>query len=212
MRSIAIFGGSFDPIHNGHLKISIAIQTQFNFDSYIFLPCKTPAIKPPTHANSQQRIEMIRLAIKGQHHFKLDLREIQRDTPSYMVKTLESFRVEYPQASITLILGYDAFLSLASWYQWEKIILLSHLLVIDRDAFSKQPVLEIMQEFLKKHQTRNKIDLLSTQAGTVYLFNAGHYNISSTLIREEIKKKGNNVKNKLPQTVYEFIMTQDLYQ
>jgi nicotinate-nucleotide adenylyltransferase len=211
MQSIAIFGGSFDPIHNGHLQTSVTIQAYFNFDSYIFLPCKTPAIKPPTLANSQQRIEMIQLAIKDKHHFKLDVREIQRDTPSYMVETLQSFRAEYPQASITLILGYDAFLSLPKWYQWEKIIFLSHLLVINRDEFTKQPVLKIMQEFLKEHQTKNKIDLLTTQSGTAFLFNAGNYDISSTSIREEIQK-GNNVKNKLPRLVYEFIMTQLLYQ
>ncbi|MGM9453665.1 nicotinate-nucleotide adenylyltransferase [Legionella bozemanae] len=211
MHSIAIFGGTFDPIHNGHLQTSKFIQTHIKFDSYIFLPCKTPTIKPPTLANNEQRVEMLKLAIKEIPDFKLDLREIERDTPSYMVETLESFRLEYPKSSITLIIGYDAFLSLPRWYQWEKIITLANLLVINRNEFSRQAVPKTTQEFLEKYQTKSKAELLNTQAGRVFLFDAGNYDISSTSIREEIEK-GADVKNKLPHTVYEYIKDQGLYQ
>ncbi|PWY56255.1 nicotinic acid mononucleotide adenylyltransferase [Legionella qingyii] len=211
MHSIAIFGGTFDPIHNGHLQASITIQNYFKFDSYIFLPCKIPTIKPPSLANNAQRIEMINLAIKDIPDFKLDLREIKRDTPSYMVETLLSFRLEYPNASITLIIGHDAFLSLPHWYQWEKIITLANLLVINRVEFADQPTPEIMRKFLKKHQSKSKKELLRTQAGIVFLFDAGHYEISSTSIREEIKK-GAEVKNKLPYAIYEYIKSQELYR
>ncbi|KTD41547.1 nicotinate-nucleotide adenylyltransferase [Legionella parisiensis] len=211
MHSIAIFGGTFDPIHNGHLQASKFIQTHIKFDSYIFLPCKTPAIKPPTLANNEQRVDMLKLAIKEIPDFKLDLREIKRDTPSYMVETLGSFRLEYPQSSITLIIGYDAFLSLPRWHQWEKIITLANLLIINRNEFIRQAIPEIMQEFLEKYQTKSKVKLLNTQAGNVFLFDAGNYNISSTSIREEIQK-GADVTNKLPLTVYKYIKNQGLYQ
>ncbi|KTC81775.1 nicotinate-nucleotide adenylyltransferase [Legionella cincinnatiensis] len=212
MYSIAIFGGAFDPIHNGHLHTSLTIQKHFNFDSYIFLPCKTPTIKPATVANSKQRIEMILRAIKRyKQNFKLDLREIERTTPSYMVETLESFRAEFPEASITLIIGYDAFLSLYQWHQWQKIITLAHLMVINRSEFTTQPIPEIMQQFLKKYQNENKQELLNTQSGSVFLFDAGNFEISSTSLRKEIKK-GVNVKNKLPYSVYEYIKHQGLYQ
>ncbi|KTD73527.1 nicotinate-nucleotide adenylyltransferase [Legionella tucsonensis] len=211
MHSIAIFGGTFDPIHNGHLQASKFIQTHIKFDSYIFLPCKTPTIKPPTFANNVQRVEMLKLAIKEIPDFMLDLREIERDSPSYMVETLESFRLEYPKASITLIVGYDAFLSLPCWHQWEKIITLANLLIINRKEFARQTIPETMQEFLKKYRTKKKIELLNTQAGKVFLFDAGNYNISSTSIREEIQQ-GADVKNKLPYIVYEYIKSQELYQ
>lgn len=211
MYNIAIFGGTFDPIHNGHLQASLTIQAHFQFDSYIFLPCKSPTIKPPTVGNSQQRIEMLKLAIGNRQNFKIDLREIERDTPSYMVETLESFRAEYPQAAITLILGYDAFLSLPYWYQWEKIINLANLLIINRAEFAKQPVPEVIKKFLEQYQTKNKTALLTTRSGTVFLFDAGHFEISSSTIREEIKK-GAEVKNKLPKQVYEYIKAQGLYQ
>ncbi|WP_454782554.1 nicotinate-nucleotide adenylyltransferase [Legionella sp. WA2022007384] len=211
MHSIAIFGGTFDPIHNGHLQASISIQSYFKFDSYIFLPCKVPTIKPPSLANKAQRIEMIKLAIQEIPDFKLDLREIERDTPSYMVETLHSFRLEYPNASITLIIGYDAFLSLPHWYQWEKIITLANLLVINRIEFADKALPEIMQRFLKKYQRTSKDQVLNAQAGNVFLFDAGHYEISSTALREAIKK-GADVQDKLPYRIYEYIKSQELYR
>ncbi|CAM3018185.1 nicotinate-nucleotide adenylyltransferase NadD [Legionella steigerwaltii] len=211
MHSIAILGGTFDPIHNGHLQTSIAIQTHFKFDSFVFLPCKTPTIKLPTLANTVQRVEMIKLAIKNIPDFKLDLREVERDTPSYMVETLKSFRMEYPNSSIALIIGYDAFISLPLWYEWEKIITLANLLVINRSEFTSHPIPEIMSNFLEKYSIKNKIELLNNQAGCVFLFDAGNYKISSTSVREEIKK-GADVSNMLPYTVYEYIKSQGLYQ
>ena len=116
MHSIAIFGGTFDPIHNGHILTSLAIQKSFQFSSYRFIPCKVPAIKPASTASTEQRIHMLRLALKNYNQFEIDLREIKRDTPSYMVETLKSLRKDYPYASITLILGFDAFLSFGLAY------------------------------------------------------------------------------------------------
>lgn len=210
MHSIAIFGGTFDPIHNGHLQVSLSIQTHFNFNFYFFVPCKIPVLKAPTLASNEQRVEMIKLALKNQQPFKLDLREIERNTPSYMVETLQSFREDYPEASITLILGFDAFLSLTHWHQWEKIVTLAHLLVINRDEFAKHHLPERLEDFLKNHQTQDKEKLLTSKAGAIYLFDAGTYDISSTKVREEIKK-GADLKAKLPLEVWEYIKRQGLY-
>lgn len=210
MHSIAIFGGTFDPIHNGHLQTSLAIQTYFKFDDYVFLPCKIPAIKPPALANNQQRINMIELAIKNYPSLKIDLREIERDTPSYMVDTLESFRLQYPEAAITLIIGYDSFISLPRWYQWEKLITLANILVINRDEFAQQEIPIVMHNFLKTHQSNDQNALLKHQAGTVFLFDAGHYVISSTAIREELKQE-KDVSLKLPKEVYQYIKDEGLY-
>jgi nicotinate-nucleotide adenylyltransferase len=211
MHSIAIFGGTFDPIHNGHLITSETIQTHFKFASYFFLPCKIPLLKSASIATESQRIEMIKLAIKKISAFKLDLREIERASPSYMVDTLQSYRSEYPDASISLIMGYDAFFSLYLWHQWEKIITLANLLVINRSQFAHEPLPAIMQEFLQTHQLQNKEMLINTSSGAICLFDAGNYDISSTAVRNEIKK-GVDVKNKLPLSVYSYIKAQVLYQ
>lgn len=211
MRSIAIFGGTFDPVHNGHIQTSAAIQSNFHFDYYYFVPCKIPTIKPNSFANTQQRIDMLQLAIKNFKNFSLDLREVNRDTPSYMVETLKSFRDENEDASISLIIGYDAFLSLHHWHQWENIIELANLLVINRNNYAHLAIPEAVELLLKQHQCVRKSQLLTSRSGTIILFDAGNYEISSTDIREELKLK-KNVEDKLPKAVYEYIKQSGLYQ
>jgi nicotinate-nucleotide adenylyltransferase len=211
MHSIAIFGGTFDPVHNGHILTSIAIQAYFGFDSYYFLPCKNPILKAPTSANSQQRVEMLQLATKNHENFKLDLREIRRDSPSYMVETLAKIREENKIDSITLIMGYDAFLSLPFWHQWKKMIKLANLLVIKRNHYSNYSVPESIQKLLNRHKTEVKTELLTKPSGRIYLFNAGNYDISSTDIRKELKKNKNK-DPRLPKEVYEYIKLKGLYQ
>ncbi|MFJ1267358.1 nicotinate-nucleotide adenylyltransferase [Legionella lytica] len=211
MEHIAIFGGTFDPIHNGHLQTSLSIQSSFKFDSYFFLPCKVPTIKPAASATNKQRIKMIELALKAYPQFKLDLREIERGSPSYMVETLQSFRKEYSNASITLIIGYDAFISLPRWHQWEKLITLAHIMVINRNEFLQHQTSELMQQFTSDYQCKDKTVLLNSTAGAIFMFDAGHYEISSTKIREEIKDDV-NVGLQLPQEVYQYIKNEGLYQ
>jgi nicotinate-nucleotide adenylyltransferase len=210
MSSIAIFGGTFDPIHNGHLKTSLRIQEYFKFDRYLFLPCKVPPIKPPALAHEHHRINMIKLAIKNYPDFKIDLREIERNTPSYMVDTLKSFRSEFPESSITLIMGYDSFCSLPQWHHWEQLITLANILVINRNEFAKQKQPIQIQEFLKKHQFFNKKSILTNCSGTIFLFDAGHYSFSSTKIRNKLKQK-KELRAELPKEVYQYIKDEGLY-
>ena len=194
MRNIALFGGTFDPIHNGHIQTSLAITEAFNFDSYLFLPCKTPTLKPPAYASNQQRIDMIQLAIKPYKAFALDLREIHRDTPSYMVHTLTSLQEEHPSDRITLILGYDAFLSLPKWHQWEKVVSMAQLLVMNRQSSVDIDIPKALQNL-----------------PSVRFFDAGEYDFSSSQIRKELKQDI-DVSSKLPQDVYNYIMAKGLYR
>lgn len=211
MQPIAIFGGTFDPIHNGHIKTSLNIQAYFKFASYFFLPCNVPVIKAPALATNEQRIKMIELAIEKYPEFRLDHREIERASPSYMVDTLTSFREEFPQESITLIMGYDAFLSLPQWHKWEKLIQLANILVIERKEIPKTSQLPpVLQTLLSQHQKPDKEAILKKKAGTIFFFNAGHYDISSTGIRDEIKRKA-DVSSELPSAVYEYIKEFGLY-
>lgn len=128
-----------------------------------------------------------------------------------MIYTLQSFRLEYSNSSLTLIIGYDALLNLPQWYQWEKIISLANLLVINREEFSQQPVPKAVQTLLNQHRNDDKNILLHHLAGVICLYNAGRYDIASTRIREQLKQH-NDVKNALPESVYDYIKRQGLYQ
>jgi nicotinate-nucleotide adenylyltransferase len=211
MNTIAIFGGTFDPIHNGHIQTSIAIQKQFNFDSYRFMPCKSPAIKPPTTASTAQRVTMLELALQKYDEFTIDLREVNRETPSYMVETLDSLRKEFIEASITLIIGYDAFLSLPKWHQGEEILKLANLLIINRDDFNSDLIPNSLKTLIEIHKVTDKKGILDKKQGVVETFNAGAYPISSTKIRYALKKQL-NVSQLVPEEVYNYINLQGLYQ
>lgn len=209
MQSIAIFGGTFDPIHQGHIQASLAIQQAFHFDSYRFIPCKLPTLKSASIATAKQRIAMLELAITQYKQFEMDLREINRETPSYMIDTLESIRKENINASITLILGYDAFLSLTQWHCWEQLITVGNLLIINR-ALSNAELPITLQQLLNKHLTQNKEELLNQKMGVIYQFDAGAYPISSTKIRTALKNKM-DVSQTISQEVYQYIKKYSLY-
>lgn len=205
MLTVAIFGGTFDPIHNGHIQTSLKIQAEFQFDHYYFVPCKIPLLKSKAQASTQQRIEMLSLALNKYPKFEIDLREINRDSPSYMVETLDSFRAEYQEASITLILGYDAFLSLPQWHQSSKILELANLLVINRVGFG-----QLETTLWKKRSLKQKEQLLHNKAGSIYYFNAGEFDISSTEIRSKLKEN-QDTSCDIPQEIQEYIKSLELY-
>lgn len=211
MRRLAFFGGTFNPVHNGHIQTCVAIQSYFSFDELSFIPCKSPVLKEEPVATPKQRVEMLELAIKGKPSFSIDLREIERDTPSYMDETLESLRAENKDDSLTLIMGYDSLLSLPHWHNWKKIITLANLLVINRDEFANLPIPAPIQELVALYQVTDKDSLLERKSNTIYFFDAGNYEISSTEIRNELKQ-GKLTSENIPQEVYEYIKAEQLYR
>jgi nicotinate-nucleotide adenylyltransferase len=211
LKSVLIFGGSFDPVHNGHLNTALDVQKQFKFYKFIFLPCKIPLLKNNTQATAEQRSQMLRLALRDYPFFSIDLREIQRGTPSYMSETLNSFRQEMGHSvSITLLLGLDAFQQFNRWHQWQNILTLSHLLIMNRPDADLNLPQELEQLYLT-HKVERKRDLLSSAHGKILLCDAGNFAISSTWIRSQLQQ-GNDVTNYVPQNVLAYIKEQDLYQ
>ena len=211
MQNLILFGGSFDPVHYGHLRTALAVQQHFHFQRFVFLPCKSPVLKAITKASSQQRVDMLNLAIKPYHDFSIDLREIQRDGPSYMVDTLASFRQELGNAtSITLLLGRDAYFQLPKWHKWEMLLQLSNLLIMERPE-SKSNLPKDLTVLEKQHLTYNETELFDIPCGKILHYHAGIYEISSTWIREQLKK-GADVGEYLPPSIYQYIKDQELYQ
>lgn len=214
MPDIAIYGGTFDPIHNGHIKTAIAIQNYFHFDRLLFLPCKVPVLKDKAQASATQRIDMLRIALaeqKKENHFDLDLTEINREGPSYMIDTLKSFRQRFgDDLSITMIIGQDSFNQLPQWHLWEELITKANILVIDRPGSNKNPESASLKQLVINHETHSPEQIKNQAFGLIYRFNAGDYDISSTKIREAIRSN-HGLNDLLPSSVLEYIKTQQLY-
>ncbi|KTD64122.1 nicotinate-nucleotide adenylyltransferase [Legionella spiritensis] len=215
MNNLIIYGGSFDPIHYGHINTALNVQQHFNFQAFYFLPCRIPVLKGSTHASSQHRANMIQLVIDSlpsNRNFHLDYSELRRRTPSYMVTTLENFRKKLGwQTSITLLLGLDTFSQLPKWHQWQRLFELANLLVIDREEHSNIVMPETLQMIVKKHEHREEKALCSRTHGIIHRFNAGHFRISSTCIREQLAK-GESIDGKTPDSVINYIRQNNLYQ
>ncbi len=215
MNNLLVFGGTFDPIHLGHLNTAMAIQQIFHFDRVAFLPCKTPVLnKQSTPCTATHRLNMLKLAlaqVPKDCHFCVDARELNRESPSYTVTTLEEMRTEYgAQLPITLLIGQDAFYQLSQWHQWTRLIKLANLLVIERPGYGKQPLPQAIESLLTKHQTHNPLALLETPKGLIARFDAGEYPISSTMVREGLQNNS-LVSDCLPDGVNQYIIDNELY-
>ncbi|MDP3704297.1 MAG: nicotinate (nicotinamide) nucleotide adenylyltransferase [Legionellaceae bacterium] len=187
LQKILIVGGTFCPPHLAHIAIASAVQHQFAFDDVIFVPCKEPVLDKVTNLSTTHRVAMLRLALQPYPDFTLDLCEINRNAPSYMVTTLTDFRHRFGEhASITLLIGMDNFLQLLRWHHWESILTVSHLLVVDRAGIT-QNIPAILQTLLTEHQPTAKNNVSTIPYGTIERYDAGQYEISSTKIRTGIQ-------------------------
>jgi nicotinate-nucleotide adenylyltransferase len=164
------------------------VQEHYHFDEVIFVPCKSPVLDKTCDVSIKDRLAMLSLALRPFTHFKIDLCEINRDTPSFMVTTLAYFRQHYgDHVSLTLLIGMDNFLQLPRWYQWETILQRCHMLVVDRPGV--KPVFNrVLKTLLSTHQSTSEHHLSNSPYGTITFMHAGAFDISSTAIRSVIKQ------------------------
>ena len=206
---IGIFGGTFDPVHNGHLRVAQALSEALLFDELRLLPCGEPAHRAPPQASADDRIAMLQLALKGISSLAIDKREVQRQGPSYMVDTLASLREELKDQPLVLIIGWDAFVGLPTWHRWQQIIELAHLVVVQRPGSRVTPCGE-MALLLQRHQTDDVAELSKRIAGCILLQPVDVLDVSSTEVRARLAAK-EDVSDLLPMAVDTYIKEQQLY-
>jgi len=207
---IGIFGGTFDPVHFGHLRPALEVQQALGLNEVRFIPAGQPPHRETPYASTPQRLSMLRAAIEDQPGFVVDERELRREGPSYMVDTLASLREEVGQTPLCLILGYDAFLGLPGWHQWNSLIELAHLVITHRPGWSHDELDDALQSLVKQCETG--VERLSEQAAGGLLFvPVTQLDISATIIREQIRA-GQDIRYLLPDTVYRIIREQKLYR
>ena len=206
--SIGLLGGTFDPIHHGHLRAAIEIYEQFQLDEIRFIPCKTPPHRTTPQSSAKNRLEMAKLAVIDTP-FTIDDREMHREGPSYTVDTLISLRKENPNASLCMIVGADAFLLLPTWHQWEKIIQLANIIVMYR-AGCPAPDLNTLAEPLKKHVLASHEKIIDFNCGKITQHMITSLDISASQLRHLIKT-GHSTQFLLPANVLAYIEKHGLY-
>lgn len=216
MKPIGIFGGTFDPVHFGHLRVTIEILENFDLEELRLIPCSTPPIKNAAVASNEQRLEMLRLAIAGQKNVTIDNIEIHREGPSYTFDTLAAIREKLPDVQLYLFLGTDAFLSLNRWHRWHDILELAHIIVIHRPGWDidsaelANNIDEDIKSILRTRLVHDKTALKKKEAGNIVFFPIRKLDISSSEIRDLIRN-GKSPLHLLPQDVLDFIYARNLY-
>ncbi|MEM1175110.1 MAG: nicotinate-nucleotide adenylyltransferase [Pseudomonadota bacterium] len=209
MMTMGIFGGTFDPIHYGHLRTAFEMLQALSLDELRFIPCGDPPHRGQTFAPAAARLDMVQSAIREQAGFVLDDREISREGPSYTVDTLSSLRAEYPDASLSLIIGMDAFLGLPKWHRWEEILDLAHLVVAHRPGW-KAPDMGVLGTLLEDRGTHRGDDLRRDLCGRIHIHAVTQLEISSTDIRDLIAG-GRDPRFLMPDAVRESIARSGCY-
>lgn len=192
MKPIGILGGTFDPIHEGHLAIAHEVHHALQLDYIMFIPCFSPPHREKPIASPTDRLAMLTLAIKNYPQFQLNPLEMQRKGMSYSIDTLLQLRQEMPQQSLCFILGADAFSQFNQWHEWERICDLVHLIVVTRPKVVL-PQAEWLNTLLLQRKIEDTRELQTAPAGKIYFQPIQPIAVSATQIRQDIasgKKKG----------------------
>ena len=209
---IGVFGGTFDPIHFGHLRLAEEMAEAIGLERVLFIPAGQPPHRGPPRTASLHRLEMVRRAIAGNPRFAVDAREVERPRPSYTVDTLTDLRAELgDDQPLWLLLGADAFLDLPSWHAWRRLFDLAHLAVVARPG-AQLLQSDAMPESLKSEAMPRRVADASAAgaAGAVLLRQMTPLEISATAIRDTLARQG-RARYLLPDAVLDYIHEHQLY-
>ena len=202
--AIGILGGTFDPIHFGHLRTALDVAEQLDLDHVRLIPSARPPHRTKPHASPEQRLTLLQLAIKGCEQFIVDDREIHREGESYTIDTLRSLRQDFPDNPLFLLMGTDAFSGIKSWSRWQQLLGLAHIVVMQRPNEHL-----MMPEEYQEHLASEEDKALA--AGKVWSVEVTQLAISATEIRAKIAQ-GKSVQYLLPDASIQLINMLGLYQ
>ena len=199
MKRLGIMGGTFNPIHNGHLYLAREASKQYHLEQVLFMPSGTPYMKDQREVlPGEFRVMMTKLAIQDDPHFSLSTMEIEKEGNTYTYETLEALNGMYPQTDIFFILGADSLFAIEDWRLPERIFASCKILAAIRDDVSFGEIEEHARNLKQKYDA----EILMLKTNTV--------DISSSMIRKYLRE-GTSVKGLIPDTVYDYILNYNLY-
>ena len=207
---VGVLGGTFDPVHNGHLRLAMEMATALNMAHVRLVPCARPPHRGAPTASPGQRAKWIRVAVSTEPRLRLDDRELLRDGPSYTVDTLASMRKDMPDTPLCLIMGRDVFAKLPQWHQWERIFDSAHIVLIDRPDIDATLDPEASTA-LAERAVDDVQALHDTLCGHIYTYTPPPLAISASYIRQ-LLAENQSPRYLLPMAVLDDIMDAGVYQ
>ena len=206
MRRIGLLGGTFDPVHFGHLRPAVEVRAALDLDELRLLPCRVSPLRDEPAAAPEHRLAMLRLALEGQEDLRLDARELEREPPSYTVDTLAAVRAEEPEARLFFVLGADAFADFDRWHRWDGILELAHLVVTRRPGASLE-----VPAGLAERVSEDPRDLARAASGRVLVQPVTQLDISATAIRR-LAATGGDLRYLMPEAARQYLQRHQLYR
>lgn len=209
MQPIGLFGGTFDPIHYGHLRTAFELWQVLRLTEVRFLPAGNPPHRERPLAGAELRLRMVRAAVAVEPAFTVDDREMRRSGVSYSVDTLAELRAEHPGRSLCLLLGMDAFLGLPHWHRWRELLELAHIVVAHRPGW-KAPTMGPLGAVMVDHGTGSIRALHERAAGHIYVHAVTQLEISSTELRQ-LMAAGRDPRYLVPDEVRHILLETQCY-
>lgn len=209
-KKIGLFGGTFDPVHNGHLRVALELKQALQLDEMRLVPCHRPPHRTAPGAASNQRAAMVRLAIADCAELQIDERELRREQASYTIDTLRELREELgSEVSLVLALGTDAFIGLNTWHCWRELLNYTHLALVARPGFALPESGEVMDLLNARLAPAAVLD--AQACGGIVQPSLSMLPISATAIRAQIAGEL-SPQFLLPDAVWQYITAEKLYQ
>lgn len=221
MRRLGLFGGTFNPIHLGHVQVIHEVKAGFGLDKILIIPSALPPHKELNGVvDAEDRLEMIRLAFSDDPNFVISDIELKRSGPSYTIDTVRHFKSISPEnTELYLIVGLDAFLEIDTWKSYNDLFLLIPFIVMSRTINEKinvKPEWKSLKNYLQSKISKEytlsvtQSSFIHAKKQPVYVFNVTPVDISSTTIRKRIKE-GRSIKKLVPEIIEDFIKAKGLY-
>jgi nicotinate-nucleotide adenylyltransferase len=207
-KRIGLFGGTFDPVHFGHLRPAVEIAELYDLETLFVMPSHRPVHRGPTGASSKQRIAMLSMAVEDVPRLVVDAREAVRDESTYTYDTLSEIREEQPDATILFFLGMDSFAAFDTWQNWEGILELANLVVLNRPGAIHS---DFSRQLLERQLSVNGAEIVNGRTGVVQSCDVTQLAISATDVRRRIANQL-SVRFLLPDAVSEYIGDNNLYR
>jgi len=210
---LGIFGGTFDPIHIGHLRLAEEAREHLDLSEVLWVPAGQPPHRGGPTVSAGHRLALVRAATAGHPAFRVDPAEVESDQPSYTVLTLERLRgLHGAQRPLVLLLGADAFAGLPGWHRWQEIFSLAHIAVAHRPGFpiAAASLPPVLAEIFAQRRVDDPADLAQAPAGAVVTFAMTQLAVSATQIRQ-LLANGKSTRYLLPEAVIAYIHQHQLF-